>query len=341
MIPLVDTLPLENDWQRQLRDAVDSPELLLQLLSLTPEQMGSSAAAARQFPVKVPAAFLQRMQPGNPKDPLLLQVLATAEELRDAPGYTRDPVGETGDANPCSGIIQKYRSRVLLIASSACAIHCRYCFRRHFPYEDNRNSRRGWQQSQRQIATDTEITEVILSGGDPLTITDSHLSTLVDLVAAIPQVRRLRIHTRLPVVIPDRVTEALLTALDHQGLQVIVVIHANHPNEIDGAVSGALHRLRERGITLLNQSVLLAGINDDVDALAALSERLFEAGVLPYYLHLLDKVQGAAHFDTAEERAGDLIAQLSARLPGYLGPRLVREVAGAGSKVPVTAPLAF
>lgn len=341
MIPLVDTLPLENDWQRQLRDAVDSPEQLLQLLSLTPGQIGCSAEAARQFPVKVPAAFLQRMQPGNPEDPLLLQVIATAEELRDAPGFTRDPVGETGDSNPHSGIIHKYRGRVLLIASSACAIHCRYCFRRHFPYEDNRNSRRGWQQALRQIATDGEITEVILSGGDPLTITDSHLSTLMDLVAAIPQVKRLRIHTRLPVVIPDRVTQGLLTALDHKTLQVIVVIHANHPNEIDSTVSGAMQRLRERGITLLNQSVLLAGINDDVDTLATLSERLFEAGVLPYYLHLLDKVQGAAHFDTADARAGDLIAQLSSRLPGYLVPRLVREVAGAESKVPVAAPLPF
>jgi EF-P beta-lysylation protein EpmB len=342
VIPLVDILPPDNSWQRQLRDAIDSPEELLQRLSLAPEQLLDHAAeAARHFPVKVPAAFLQRMQPGNPEDPLLLQVMSTAEELQDAPGYTRDPVCETGEANPSSGIIHKYRGRVLLIASSACAIHCRYCFRRHFPYDHNRNSRQEWQQALRFIASDREITEVILSGGDPLTITDSHLSELVDLVAAIPRVKRLRIHTRLPVVIPDRVTEGLLNALDRKRLQVIVVIHANHPNEIDAAVASAMQRMRERGITLLNQSVLLAGVNDNVDALATLSERLFEAGVLPYYLHLLDKVQGAAHFDTDEARAGNLIAQLCARLPGYLVPRLVREVAGAESKVPVATPSAY
>jgi EF-P beta-lysylation protein EpmB len=320
-------------WPSQLRDVVRSGRELLGLLGIDPREAGMSDAAAAEFPLKVPMAYVRRMRPGDPRDPLLLQVLAGASELLNAPGYGRDPVGETGPANPLPGIIQKYRGRALLIATGGCAIHCRYCFRRHFPYDDNRNSRFEWRQAAQHLANDPTISEVILSGGDPLVAGDEQLGELVDLLAAIPQVRRLRIHTRLPVVIPDRVTGSLLDAVCRDRLQTVVVIHSNHPNEIDASVEGAMARLGERGVTLLNQSVLLAQVNDSAATLSELSERLFGARVLPYYLHLLDPVRGAAHFEVPEERARALAGELANRLPGYLVPRLVRETAGAGSKI--------
>lgn len=325
----------EDDWQGQLRNVITSADTLLSLLELRPDEVGFSAAACEDFSLKVPHAFVRRMRVGDPRDPLLLQVLARRQELLEADGFSRDPVGETGDANPVKGIIHKYHGRVLLLVSSGCAVNCRYCFRRHFPYADNQNSRTGWQEALGYISDNPAISEVILSGGDPLLAGDSYLSDLVTGLAAIPHLRRLRIHTRLPVVIPDRVTPRLLDAICRRNLQTIMVVHCNHPNEIDEPVETAFACLASRGVTLLNQAVLLAGINDNSAALAALSERLFTAGVLPYYLHMLDKVQGAAHFDVDAERARQLMAEISAVLPGYLVPRLVREVAGAESKTPV------
>jgi EF-P beta-lysylation protein EpmB len=332
-----ENLPLrqQEDWQSQLRNVVSSAPELLALLQLEPADTGYSAEACQDFALKVPLAFVRRMRVGDPSDPLLLQVLARTEELAEVPGFSRDPVGETGTANPARGIIHKYHGRALLIVSSGCAINCRYCFRRHFPYSANQNSRAEWREALAYIAGDVGISEVILSGGDPLLASDDYLAELVTRITAIPHVRRLRIHTRLPVVIPDRVNTGLLDAVTRPGLQTVVVIHCNHANEIDSQVEQALARLAQSGITLLNQSVLLAGINDSTEALSALSERLFAAGVLPYYLHLLDKVQGAAHFDVPEERAWQLITGVSAALPGYLVPKLVREVAGAPYKVGV------
>jgi EF-P beta-lysylation protein EpmB len=333
VIPRIETLPTPPDWQRQLRDAVRSGSELLELLGLAPDEVGLSEAAARDFPLKVPMAYIRRIRPGDPEDPLLLQVLASRRELTVAPGYSRDPVGETDGVNPQPGVIQKYRGRALLIVSGGCAINCRYCFRRHFPYADNRNSREDWPRALARLETEPSITEVILSGGDPLVVSDTSLHQLIDHIAGIEQVTRLRIHTRMPVVVPDRVTRPLLQAISRDRIQTTVVIHCNHANEIDDDAGAALGRLREAGITLLNQSVLLAGVNDGADALVDLSERLFEVGVLPYYLHLLDRVQGAAHFDVPEQRARQLMAEVAARLPGYLVPRLVREVAGAASKI--------
>ncbi len=333
----IELLRTRPDWRAQLRDAVRSGGELLDMLAIDPRAAGYSDVAAGQFPVRVPMAYVQRMRPGDPRDPLLLQVLAGGAELQQVAGYGPDPVGETGDANPLPGVIRKYRGRALLIVSGGCAIHCRYCFRRHFPYADNRNGRRDWQRAVDLLAADDSLSEIILSGGDPLVLDDGQLSELVDLLAAVPHVRRLRIHTRLPVVIPDRVTGPLLAAIRRDRLQTLVVIHANHPNEIDGEVAGAMAALREAGIALLNQSVLLAGVNDSAATLAALSEKLFDAGVLPYYLHLLDKVQGAAHFAVGEERGRRLLGQVAAALPGYLVPRLVRETAGARAKI-VLAP---
>ena len=335
----LEALPIAPDpnWQAQLRGVITSAEQLLSLLELQPQDVGFSAAACADFSLKVPMAFARRMQVGNPRDPLLLQVLARTEEMVKTAGYSRDPVGETGAANPGRGIIHKYRGRVLLLVTGACAVNCRYCFRRHFPYADNQNSRSEWRDALAYIAADASIEEVILSGGDPLLASDRYLAELVAQIAAIGHVRRLRIHTRLPVVIPDRVTGGLIDAICHPQLQTVVVIHCNHANELDSAVDAALARLASGGITLLNQAVLLAGINDSEAALCQLSERLFSAGVLPYYLHLLDKVQGAAHFDVEEAEGKRLMHAISARLPGYLVPRLVREEAGAPAKTPAPA----
>lgn len=328
----VQAIQADDSWQNQLSNVVDTAAELLAGLDLQPEAIGFSTEACQEFALKVPTAFVRRMQPGNPRDPLLLQILASANELLEVPGYDLDPVGETGSVNPQPGIIHKYQGRVLLIVSSGCAINCRYCFRRHFPYSDNQNSRQEWQEALAYIAADSDISEVILSGGDPLMPGDAYLHELVTQIAGIPHVRRLRIHTRLPVVIPARVTTGLIDAICRPGLQTIMVIHCNHPNEIDGEVDDALAALAKRGITLLNQSVLLAGINDDVSTLCALSERLFAAGVMPYYLHLLDKVRGAAHFDVPEHDARQLMSEVTAKLPGFLVPKLVREVAGMEAK---------
>lgn len=328
---------VNDSWQQQLRNTLTTADQLLHKLNLTPEEVGYSAQASADFSLKVPLAFVNRMRPGNPKDPLLLQVLAGAQELQKTPGYNADPVGEVGSSNPQRGIIHKYHGRALLIVSGGCAVNCRYCFRRHFPYGDNQNSRKQWREALHYISSDSSIEEVILSGGDPLVATDGQLGELIAEIGSIGHVRRLRIHTRLPIVIPDRITDTLLSAICHPQLQTIMVVHCNHPNEIDQSVRIAMSALKGRDITLLNQSVLLAGVNDDADTLIALSDTLFSAGALPYYLHLLDKVQGAAHFDVPEERAALLVGEMASRLPGYLVPKLAREVAGAGSKYVVPA----
>ena len=328
----LELLPPAPSWQQQLRDVITSREELLTAVGLSAALVGLAAGAEEEFPLKVPRSFVQRMKRGDPRDPLLLQVLSAHAETLDTPGYSRDPVGESG-AIPRRGIVHKYRGRALLIASGGCAVHCRYCFRRHFPYGDNQNSRQQWREALDYIREDDSLEEVILSGGDPLVVTDAQLRDLVEQLAGIPHVRRLRIHSRLPIVIPERIDAALLDAITHPALRTVMVIHCNHAQEIDEAVAAALTGLRRRDITVLNQAVLLAGVNDTLDAQLTLCQRLFNAGALPYYLHLLDKVQGAAHFDVPEDQARELLAGLTASLPGYLVPRLVREVPGASSKV--------
>ncbi|HEX2164949.1 MAG TPA: EF-P beta-lysylation protein EpmB, partial [Thermoanaerobaculia bacterium] len=294
-------------------------------------------AAAADFPLRVPRGFVARMRPGDPRDPLLLQVLAAAAEVEPVPGYGPDPLAEAG-AQPVPGVLHKYRGRALLVVTGACAVHCRYCFRRHFPYGERGLTRSAEARALAWLAGEPSIDEAILSGGDPLTLPDDRLAGLAARLAEVPHLRRLRLHTRLPIVLPERVDEALLAWLTGTRLAPVVVVHANHAREIDGAVAAALGRLRAAGVPVLNQSVLLAGVNDSADALAELSEALFAAGALPYYLHLLDPVAGAAHFAVPEERARAVHAALAARLPGYLVPRLVREVPGAPGKVPVAAP---
>jgi L-lysine 2,3-aminomutase len=326
---------LFNDWKRLWRDAIRDPRELLALLGLENRIPGLSADAAEQFPLRVPRGFAARMRHGDPHDPLLRQVLPLDEELRPMPGFGLDAVGDVA-AKAATGVIHKYRGRALLIATGSCAVHCRYCFRRHFPYADETAAASQWREAVDAIRTDASIEEVILSGGDPLSLATPKLAELTAQLATIPHLHRLRIHTRLPVVLPERVDTEFTDWLGALPWPVAVVIHANHANEFDDSIDAAMARLRAANATLLNQAVLLRGVNDSVDALAALSERGFAAGVLPYYLHQLDRVSGAAHFEVDDETALALHEALMGRLSGYLVPKLVREVAGDPGKRPLS-----
>lgn len=326
--------PQNENWQQALKNLIREPEQLLELLELDAKDMPAHLAACLDFPLRVPKDFVSKMRKGDWHDPLLLQVLPQGRELSPQAGYINDPLQEN-QSNPQPGLIQKYHGRVLLVVSAGCAINCRYCFRRHFPYQDNNPSRQEWQATLQTIANDPSIHEVILSGGDPLIASDKQLKELIDQIAAIPHIKTLRIHSRLPLVIPQRISQPFIEAFTQNRLNHVFVIHCNHANELDEATKNAFQRLKSAGVTLLNQSVLLAGINDNADDLQALSEQLFTQGVLPYYLHMLDKVQGAAHFEVAENTAQQLINSLLTQLPGYLVPKLVREVANELSKVPI------
>ncbi|HPE61689.1 MAG TPA: EF-P beta-lysylation protein EpmB [Thiolinea sp.] len=327
------TTPPVSSWSRELAQAVRELPELLRLLELPPEQ--AAPAAARDFRVLVPHSYLARMQPGRADDPLLLQVLPQARELWESPGFLADPVGDRA-AEVRPGVLHKYQGRVLLVTSGACAVHCRYCFRRHFPYSEASPVRDEWRTALDYIRSQNGVHEVILSGGDPLTLSERRLAPLLDGLAALPHVRTLRFHSRLPVVLPARIDAAFLALLQHFPGRKVMVIHANHARELlADDVQQALAALDQAGVTLLNQSVLLRGVNDQVAVLAELSEALFASRVMPYYLHLLDRVTGAAHFEVAESQALTLMAGLRQQLPGYLVPRLVREVAGELSKVPV------
>ncbi len=325
------TLGLAVPWKRELSDAFTQPEKLLTNLGLDPAL--AAQAAARQFPFLVPRGFARLMTPGDPADPLLRQVLPIAAELEQHPGYILDPVGD-GQSRRATGLLQKYRGRALLLVTSACALHCRYCFRRHFPYGAALINDRD-QAALTAIAADPGITEVVLSGGDPLMLDDERLAVLFDRLTAIAHVRRLRLHTRLPVVLPSRITPAFCTLLGGSRLRIAIVIHANHPRELSPQVRLALEAMKTAGATMLNQSVLLRGVNDDATSLADLSEALFEAGVLPYYLHLLDPVAGAAHFAVSLAEARAIMDRLRAEMPGYLVPKLVRELPGGVCKEPI------
>ncbi|MDQ7727390.1 EF-P beta-lysylation protein EpmB [Halomonas sp. SpR8] len=321
-------------WQQQLSHAIRDPRALCERLGLSHDWLTGAQIGHELFKVCVPEAYLSRIAYADINDPLLRQVIPLGEEAHTPQGYVVDPLKEA-DHQPAKGLIHKYAGRVLLIASPTCAINCRYCFRRHFPYSDNSPSRAQWQEALDYLRHDITIHEVILSGGDPLAASDRQLAWLVAQLEGIQHLTRLRIHTRLPVVIPDRVDDALLGWLASTRFQKVVVLHINHANEIDQAVIDACARLKQAGVTLLNQSVLLRDVNDDVTTLATLSERLFEAGILPYYLHVLDPVQGAAHFDISDEEARALVAALRNHLPGFLMPRLVREIPGKASKTPL------
>lgn len=321
-------------WKEALAGAVRDPDELVDALGLPDEFREGARRAAARFGLVVPRGFLARMERGNPGDPLLLQVMPLAEELRSADGFVADPVGD-GPAGRAPGLIVKYEGRALLVATGVCAVNCRYCFRREYPYDEVPAGREAWRPALDEIARDPAIREAILSGGDPLALTDAALERLVSALAAIPHLRVLRVHTRFPIVLPERVTPALTALLLATRLVPYVVVHANHPAELTGDTPAALARLVEAGIPLLNQSVLLAGVNDDPDVLAALSERLTELRVVPYYLHQLDPVRGAAQFHVPVERGSAIVEELRRRLPGYAVPRYVQEVAGEPGKVPL------
>ncbi len=322
----------DRDWKRALADAVRDPDELITLLDLPENLREGARRAAHQFPLAVPRSFIARMQPGDPEDPLLRQVLPFDAETEEAEGFVPDPVGD-GPATLLPGLIQKYEGRVLLVTAGTCAVNCRYCFRREFPYGEAPRGLEAWRPAIARIAADPTVIEVILSGGDPLVLTDAALARLAGELARVPHVKRLRVHTRLPIVIPERVTDELLAWLRGTRLTPVVVVHSNHPAELEGECAEALARLVDAGILVLNQAVLLGGVNDDAEALVRLSERLVELRVLPYYLHQLDRVRGAAHFHVSEARGLELVAELRRRLPGYAVPRYVREVPGADSKV--------
>jgi EF-P beta-lysylation protein EpmB len=325
-----DALP---DWRQGLRDAVTDARELLELVDL-PQLASRLPAADAGFALKVTRSFIRRMRRGDPNDPLLLQVLPVLAELDEAPGFTDDAVGDL-EAIEGHGVLHKYQGRALLIAAGSCAVNCRYCFRRHFPYAEELAAGHAWYEALKCLAADTSIREVILSGGDPLVLSTKKLQDFTDGLRNLPHVTRLRIHSRLPVVLPERIDDAFCAWIGGLPLQRVVVIHANHANELDASVEAACARLRAAGVTLFNQSVLLRGVNDSADALVDLSERLFAIGVLPYYLHQLDRVRGTAHFEVPDARARELADAVRSRLPGDLVPRLVREIAGEDAKHPL------
>ncbi len=323
-----------DDWRSILRDSRISTQQLLSQLDLADHPLADSSAETL-FELRVPKPYLDKIERGNPDDPLLLQILPQAQEHIKRSGFDPDPLQEN-QFSPVRGVIHKYHNRVLLIASQACAIHCRYCFRRHFPYAEHRQSREQWQAALDYIRQHPEIDEVILSGGDPLVLDNDYLGTLLHALQDIPHIRHLRIHSRLLCSLPQRIDAGLLQLFSELHVPLVVVLHTNHPHEIDDLLRSKLQHLRQLGITLLNQSVLLKGINDDADTLAALSHTLFAAGVLPYYLFLLDRVDGAGHFDVPEQDARSLYRNLMGRLSGYLLPRLMVEIPGQTAKTPVS-----
>lgn len=319
------------DWKRQWREAVTDPRELLQLLDLTPLAERVALPAAGEFPLRVPRDYVRRMRRGDAADPLLRQVLPLDLERASLPGWGADAVGDLA-ARKAPGVIQKYEGRALLIATGSCAIHCRYCFRKHFPYAEETAASAAWAGALDYLRANTSVSEVLLSGGDPWSLATHKLAEFSDALRELPHIKRLRVHTRLPIVLPARVDAELIAWVEGLHRPLTVVLHANHAAEIDAGVSAALGRLRRAGATLLNQAVLLAGVNDTAAAQIALNEALFASGVLPYYLNLLDRVAGTAHFEVDEARALALHAEMARSLPGYLVPRLVREVAGATSK---------
>lgn len=332
-IPTIETVTPET-WQRALASAVRDPDDLIDLLELNDNFRDPARRAATLFPLMVPRSFLERMERGNPHDPLLLQVLPLGAEEVSTPQFAIDAVGDQS-AKRAPGLLHKYAGRALLITTGACAVHCRYCFRRHYPYGDDPKLMSDWEPAFQILREDDSIHEIILSGGDPLMLTDRRLSELCERLQEIPHLKRLRVHTRLPIVLPERVTPRLLEILTQGPLTPIVVVHANHPQELTGTCGPALRNLIQAGCTVLNQAVLLKGINDDEETLAGLCQNLVDLGVIPYYLHQLDRVQGTAHFEVPEGRGLELISALRSRLPGYAIPQYVRETAGAPHKVPI------
>nr|WP_244959800.1 EF-P beta-lysylation protein EpmB [Marinomonas primoryensis] len=332
---IFDVIPIQTknniSWSQHLSQALTSLPELVKHLGLSEKLSQQGIEAHQSFKLLVPRPYLSRIEYGNPNDPLLLQILPSAAEMQKVIGYTKDPL-EEADHNPQKAIVHKYKRRLLVITTGTCAVNCRYCFRRHFPYGDNQLAQAEWQSVIEYLEKHPEVNEVILSGGDPLMMKDALLADKIRLLEALPQIKRLRIHSRLPVVIPARVCDDMLTWINKSRLDIIMVWHINHANEMDNELAQAAFKLKQAGVTLLNQGVLLKGINDTVDAQVNLSEAVFDAGILPYYMFTLDPVEGAAHFDISIEDAQRLMGKVAAELPGYLVPRLAKEIPGKPAK---------
>ena len=326
----IHTAQTKPQWLIDLAEAFNDPVKLLTFLELNPADFEQAILARKLFPLRVPRSFAERMEKGNPQDPLFLQVMSAEQEFLQAEGFTQDPLEE--QHSPAPNILHKYHNRLLFMLKNSCAVNCRYCFRRHFPYDENPGNKKSWQLALDYIAVHPEIEEVIFSGGDPLMAKDHELAWLIKHLENIPHLQRLRIHTRLPVVIPQRITDEFCTLLAESRLQTVMVTHINHPNEIDQIFANAMQKLKAVNVTLLNQSVLLKGVNDDAQILKILSDKLFQTGILPYYLHLLDKVQGASHFLISDIEAMQIYKTLQSLTSGYLVPKLAREIAGEPNK---------
>lgn len=332
---MINYLYQEQNWQSQLSDLITDPSELLSLLELSSEQLLSGAIlASEKFKLRVPRAFVGKMNAKNPLDPLLLQVLPHHLELEEHPEFVTDPLGEEA-ANQLPGVLHKYKSRFLLTLTGACAVHCRYCFRRHFPYQENLPKNEDWLNIKNYIEANPNINEIILSGGDPLTLSNRKLALWLERLSSLKQIQILRIHSRVPIVIPNRIDEELISLLKNSRLRIVLVVHSNHASELDDFTCSKLLQLSDHHITVLNQAVLLKGVNDSAQTLIDLSYRLFEARVMPYYLHVLDKVKGAQHFDLESSEIDDIYRDVLANLPGYLVPKLVREIAGEKNKTPL------
>ena len=328
----------QASWQQHFADSITDPAELARVLQLPGDWLEGARAAAAVFGLRVPRSFVARMRIGDIDDPLLRQILPLGAELDRVPGYAPDPLQES-NAGLAPGLLQKYAHRALLITTAACAAHCRYCFRREFPYADQQGDTGRWREAVAAIAADDSIREVILSGGDPLSLTNARLRSLSDALTAITHVKWLRIHSRNAVVLPSRVDSGLIEWITSLPWRVTIVLHVNHANELQGDAVDAINKLRSTGALLLNQAVLLRGVNDAADTLVTLSERLHELGIAPYYLHLLDRVTGTAHFEVSEARGQELVTAMARSLPGFLVPKLAREVPGREAKTVLAAGL--
>lgn len=317
-------------WQQQLKQSFTDPKALLTFLNIHHADAISNTAQ-QLFSMRVPLSYAKSMEKGNLNDPLLQQVLPTNQEHDNPAHYLSDPVGDL-DALKQESIIHKYKNRILLILTGGCAINCRFCFRRNFPYTDVQLNREKQHIALQYLSDNPQIDEVILSGGDPLLLHDTALKELLNAFQAIPHLKRIRIHSRIPIVLPARITNSLIEVLTHPHIPIIMVTHCNHPHELSNEVEKACLALKQANITLLNQSVLLKNINDDIQVLKKLSERLFNLGILPYYLHLLDHAKGTAHFEVDINQAKQLHQQLQTQISGYLVPKLVQEQAGKMAK---------
>ncbi len=327
--PITTSKPQISNWQNELQNAICDIHQLCQLLDIeTPTNYQPN------FPLKVPLAFVQKMQKGNPDDPLLLQVLPSIQETLPTIGYTNDPLHEHSH-NPIKGLLHKYQSRVLITLTGVCAINCRYCFRQHFDYGANLPTNTEIEKIYQYIQHDNKIKEVIFSGGDPLNLSNRRLKIWFEMLSRLPQIQTIRLHTRLPVVLASRIDDELLDLFKSYQKNIVMVLHINHPQEIDKNLKKQCQLLKDAGVTLLNQSVLLKNINDDVQTLIQLSYDLFNNDIIPYYLHILDKVNGAAHFDIPIKKAINIYWELLENLSGYLVPKLVQELPDKPYKTPI------